>query len=128
MTQKFTIPCFIRKNTAELKRKLEELGYCEHHDMFNTCNFLHCCKGMFSDRNFSSEKEFKQAIDCGDNESLFIALAALRSDCNIYQWFTNGIDWYLNRKEEVCIPSNEVQSWASFHKATVQEILEHFKE
>ena len=27
MTQKFTTPCFIRKNTAELRKKLEELGY-----------------------------------------------------------------------------------------------------
>ena len=27
MTQKFTTPCFIRKNTLELRKKLEELGY-----------------------------------------------------------------------------------------------------
>lgn len=27
MTHKFTTPCFIRKNTVELRKKLEELGY-----------------------------------------------------------------------------------------------------
>lgn len=27
MIQKFTTPCFIRKSTAELRNKLEELGY-----------------------------------------------------------------------------------------------------
>lgn len=26
MTQKFTTPCYIRKNTAELRKKLEELN------------------------------------------------------------------------------------------------------
>lgn len=27
MARKFTTPCFIRKNTVELRKKLEELGY-----------------------------------------------------------------------------------------------------
>lgn len=27
MTQKFTTPCFVRKNTSKLRKKLEELGY-----------------------------------------------------------------------------------------------------
>lgn len=42
MTQKFTTPCFIRKNTAELRKKLEKLGYI--HDKCNLIDVL--CSGL----------------------------------------------------------------------------------
>lgn len=39
MTQKFTTPCFIRKNTEELRKKLDELGYePARHSVFDNEN------------------------------------------------------------------------------------------
>ena len=69
-------------------------------------------------------------IDCGTNEELFLAIAALRDDSDKFQYFTNGVFWIKcsqlelkheldNNYEEFCV--------ADFHKATVQELIEHFK-
>ena len=80
---KFTTPCFIRKNTPELRKKLEELGYersttfdnnqsiiwtTETH-YYSSCNILALCYG---------ERMCPYGIDCGTCEPLFLALAALR--------------------------------------------------
>ena len=72
----------------------------------------------------------KIMIDCGTNEELFFAVAALRDDSDKFQYFTNGVFWIKcsqlelkheldNNYEEFCV--------ADFHKATVQELIEHFK-
>ena len=96
----FIQPCFIRKNTAELKKKLEELGYKPFGSVkyewdtgwgLSTDNRL----GEFEsfDNNGleniikCESPDYEDSIDCGDNEELFIALAALRDDKPDYQWF-----------------------------------------
>ena len=99
----FIQPCFIRKNTPELRKKLEELGY--------TPNSYEC---FWDDDNrylitfISSPTGFngfglcitdccilyhKSYIDCGDNEELFIALAALRDE--MIAILTNGLSWIV---------------------------------
>ena len=68
-------------------------------------------------------------IYCGTNEELFLAIAALRDDSDKFQYFTNGVFWIKcsqlelkheldNNYEEFCV--------ADFHKATAQELIEHF--
>ena len=68
-------------------------------------------------------------IYCGTNEELFLAIAALRDDSNKFQYFTNGVFLIKcsqidlkheldNNYEEFCV--------ADFHKATVEELIEHF--
>ena len=59
-------------------------------------------------------------IDCGTNEELFLALAALRNDTDKYQWFTDGDLWF-KCGDEVCNEGRKI------HKATVDELIEHFK-
>ena len=81
-----------------------------------------------------------KSIDCGDNEELFLALAALRDDSNENQWFiaTNTM-WDENYNGEITVYYEE-GDWllwdnysfmedmpSDFRKATVEEIIEHFK-
>ena len=68
-------------------------------------------------------------IDCGMNEELFLAIAALRDDTDKYQWFTDGNKWIL------CPEIKFSTYWVNdidvnldaIHKATVNELIEHFK-
>ena len=136
----FTTPCFIRKNTQELRRGLEELGYSHgkpkyYADDDNKYDFIMCHNGIFFllsqknhvIRNGHPLKKYG-SVDCGTNEELFLAIAALRDDTYKYmQWFTDGNHWYQNK-----ISDREVERFGagdpiSYHKATVNELIEHFK-
>ena len=70
-------------------------------------------------------------VDCGDNEELFLALAALRDDTDKWQLFIfDGIDVpdYFLQKGDMWICSLDKHLVKNCHKATVEEIIEHFKE
>ena len=143
MTQKFTTPCFIRKNTAELRKKLEELGYKqvengvdEWHIPMSKLPYLETGYDGRVGNYFVGENGYWHtcAIDCGTNEDLFLAIAALREDTDYMQWFMNGKDWYLHENQipfDVCHSMYEqygsTSIFADYHKATVEEIIEHFK-
>lgn len=63
-------------------------------------------------------------IDCGTNEELFLAIAALRDDTDKYQWFIPPAGaWVYNKGYESIL---EVS--LKWRKATVNELIEHFKE
>lgn len=133
----FTTPCFIRKNTPELRKKLAVLGYKYGY----RADFCHDIIYVDAERNeffptFSSNiTDDEIAIDCGTNEELFIALAALRDDTDNNQLFTNGKgDWgiYWDSSDGGLsgmnfhgIPNDfEIDN---YHKATVNELIEYFK-
>lgn len=148
----FTQPCFIRKNTPELRKKLEELGYTnipsgrgewyipiEELKYLVTYPISGCyqgCNGYWYEDNF----------DCGTNEELFLALAALRDDTpiNSYYWFNDNlfkcegleIDRVLkNNTANYLLKCRSVDNSMiisyfkerNMRKATVEEIVEHFK-
>lgn len=161
----FTTSCFIRKNTSELRKKLEELGHtickcCE----FDGADWLHIITHKYAyytvhgigydgeydeiygtltqEERFIEFLKTTQSIDCGENEELFLALAALRDDTpiNSYYWFNNKLvmcysvfDLNVNQgvtyrfmdmgNPKICFPSNI----DCMRKATVEEIIEHFK-
>lgn len=139
----FTQPCFIRKNTPELRKKLEELGYIpltmnlllekaptlvamefpRRNPIFNAVICIHEYVKMFQ-----NEIKF---IDCGTNENLFLAIAALREDTDYGQWFIFDAESFLTLKRgdwmkfigyDECVINSPMWS----HKATVQELIEHF--
>ena len=140
----FTTPCFIRKNTPELRKKLEELGYRLFGEELNEdlCIFTSPECGLYNIEFFSNipHPEETDSIDCGDNEELFLSIASLRDDTNENQWFTNGEEWAYHPKTECCSPCNTVYrtlafdyipkdtNMVNYHKATVKELIEHFKE
>ena len=125
----FTTPCFIRKNTQELRRGLEELGYKMLSPIeYDNLKSLNDCNGF----------------DCGTNEELFLAIAALRDDSNHMQWFiTDSIlsvsyDDSIGNDHYFIEPKGIMFFWdknwdnatiisGRYHKATVDELIEHFK-
>lgn len=138
----------IRKNTQELRRGLEEFGY-NILNSGNTTLDAHNYDGKGSHKSIEEGKAIitsygnlygviydidtvtkKGRIDCGTNEELFLAIAALRDDTDKYQWFTDGDKWIL------CPKTKFSTYWVYYHidvntdtihKATVNELIEHFK-
>lgn len=132
----FTTSCFIRKNTEELRKKLEDLGYNIAYGRCIDCSCL--ATSAFHGQYMSIAEEIYDSTnphityncanrkDCGTNESLFLAIAALRDDNNYMQWFTNGNRWYQNK-----IADREVERFGAgdpieYHKATVEELINNF--
>ena len=130
----FTTPCFIRKNTDNIRNRLKELGYyCNPylgwHNLF-TCIFGIISVYSWYDDDINALKERDVLVDCGANEELFLAIAALRDDIDKFQWFTDGDKWIL------CPAIKFSTYWVYYdidvnidtvHKATVDELIEHFK-
>ena len=141
----FTTPCFIRNNTEALRKKLEELGYFnDSPEWTNNCSIIwayqYPMKG-FDTPNYVIADSFDipfdkhsalcgKFIDCGTNEELFLAIAALRDDTDKNQWFTDGDKWILcpEIKFSTYWVYNDVDvNLDVIHKATVNELIEHFK-
>lgn len=149
----FTTKCFIRKNTPELQDKLKKLGYhicicCKFKDNIWLHNFISDEHNRYEihgigvwDVEDSQEEALNlyitdnaensnPAIDCGDNEELFLAIAALRDDKTPdYQWFVWDDTEDAGEKFKQYIPGEPWQDWWWFevHKASVKELIEHFK-
>lgn len=122
----FTTPCFIRKSTYKLMYRLNELGYrlfgCELNE--DLCIFTEPEYRLYSVEFFSNipHPDETDSIDCGTNEDLFLALAALRDDTDKFQWFISpeGI-WAYNKNND------SISVSPKWRKATVYEQIEHFK-
>ena len=146
MTQKFTTPCFIRKNTEELRKKLEELGYKLNNGkawgrflvtfrIEETNEWKYVASPEWDLQN---NPDIDVSIDCGTNEDLFLAIAALREDSDYMQFFTDGTEFILcDRYDWVDMYSvfcsglsnakARVKELDKFQKATAEELIEHFK-
>lgn len=130
MKPTFIQPCFIRKNTPELRRKLEKLGY----DLLFSARYGYG-EGLCVRYNFATSVQCEfDGIDCGTNEDLFLAVAALREDSDEYQWFTDGKNWLKCQYESIEDERQEARECHYYgatvyncHKATVEELIEHFK-
>lgn len=144
----FTTPCFIRKNTANIRNRLKELGYyCNPYLGWNnlfTSIFGPTSIYSLDDDDINGLKEIYDFIDCGTNEELFLAIAALRDDSNYMQWFiansilsvsyddSIGNDHYFIEPKGIMFFWDENWDNATiisgrYHKATVDELIEHFK-
>ena len=121
----FKQPCFIRKKTPELRKKLEDLGYISHIFNNNDANNIYADKlGTYISVDIENQPYY---IDSGTNEELFLALAALRDGSDYMQWFTDGKKWF---KFGGIVQNGFIidkETHLLYHKATVKEIIEHFK-
>lgn len=116
------------KNTPELRKNFEDLGYsemvgtglCINLDKGNciiTCaetgEYTAITRGAIK---FSSSGKVSlvKRIQCGVTEELALGIAALRGDTDSKQWFTNGEDWIKNKQKE------------GYHKATINELQDKF--
>ena len=133
----FTTPCFIRKNNKRLREKLRNIGYFKCMTIGNGKSYITISNsndewnGSYSIVSADVVNNIgfsKPHIDCGESEELFLAIASLRDDSNEHQWFVwdddknDGDKWKL-------YDDNKSWSWWIFevHKATVEELIEHFK-
>lgn len=138
----FIQPCFIRKNSPELRKKLEELGYepCHRMTLFPdvykniaVCNFFGSKYYGVADNEASRPGDITDAIknrgmiNCRTNKELFLALAALRDDSDYMQWFTDGEKWFQNKQNDIEVIRYGAGNPINFHKATVEELIEYFK-
>ena len=132
----FTQPCFIRKNNKELQDVVYTLGGrsgkiiwdCEFHTLLVADNNYFRC---YDDEQGNDKLLINIGfIDCGTNENLFLALAALRDDSDKFQWFTDGYNWVFcdsNKFGSYWAESDIEINLNAIHKATTQELIEHFK-
>ena len=80
----FTTPCFIRKSTYKLRKKLDELGYRLFGAELNEdlCIFTSPECGLYNIEFFNNipHPDETDSVDCGTNEELFLAIAALKDN------------------------------------------------
>jgi hypothetical protein len=152
----FTQVCFIRKNTKELREKLEKLGHsflCRYseeyidrnnklkggNELMYNCIVSDLRRWYYAKPSVLSNRIKKynyNAIDCGINEDLFLAIAALRDDSDYMQWFVCNEDHltplmneYKKGDFQLCLAKKAKinKCRPEWHKATVKELIEHFK-
>ena len=140
----FTQPCFIRKNTPELRQRLVDLGYNRYPIWMTNWkddNYVYLViDGIFYKfpSNLLDDKQ-DNLIDCGTNEELFLAIAALRDDNDKEQWFITyksshpymdyaAILCRENKWEDEYIKESQQHNFIytkpeDYHKANVKEII-----
>lgn len=149
----FTTPCFIYKNTNELREKLYRLGGRSGSNLLDIEINTLLGADKYSFRCYYNEYGVAESlirdnyIDCGNNEELFLAIAALRYDIDSNQYFV--LDTTVCLASENCKPKGtfilcKKDKWnvdfdingnpsvfssrnIPAHKATVEELIEHFK-
>lgn len=137
----FTTPCFIRKSTKELTEKVYKLGGRDGRSFWH-CDYLTlllaekqqftCLDDEHGNAEMLIEKGF---IDCETNEELFLAIAALRDDTDDSQWFVYPPEntWFICDDDDINYARANIRdsvqaAWFHCsHKATVEELIEHFK-
>ena len=137
----FIQPCFIRKNTPELRKKLEDSGYLPPSKVWYDKNFAICT--ILRDNVgeyivFKIDDDFENVIkpsypyiDCGTNEELFIALACMTDDkngiCDYYIVTDDGNPRYAKGSIHRSLPLHSNIHPSCYRKATVEELIEYFK-
>lgn len=125
----FTQPCFIRKNTPELIKKLEKLGY--FYTYYHHGSGIYCYHNIAQPFTYNNEIP-KECIGVSqNNEELFLALTALRDDTDKNQWVIDEAkecfgcenSWSICDKDDM----NDRIVYTHYRKATVEEIIEYFK-
>jgi len=107
-------------------------GQKRHPDSYTT---LLIQNGIYVPIHPSKQSRHYNAIDCGTNEEMFIAMAAIRNDNDKYQWFicledclnldiepTNKGSWQFNDRYDK-LPVRLRKIWK---KATMKEIVKHY--
>ena len=119
----FTQQCFIRSNSWQIINTLmkfgknvlnrEPNGYIVSNEelVYSVCDEEEYLENMI----------LNGFIDCGTNEELFLAIAALRNDSDRFQWFVDDFDDSIWQKSEW-----NNANFTKAHKATVEELIKKF--
>lgn len=135
----FIKDCFIRnpKNKIDLIIEVDKLGYTPMY--MNPRNNLGgsnlVCE--FQTWHCTDSDNKPDAIDCKNNEVLFLAIAALRDDTDKNQWFIydtmdcvvesmRKIDWIKCEEDKIEDFMFYDCAYLNCRKATVNELIKHF--
>ena len=123
----FTQECFLRNASMRDVRFMAEVG----HERIHSYKWRNMENGIlyFKDGYYelTHKEKFPNAIDCGTNKKLFQELVT-------GLWLTNGEKW-----RKICYEKSVVDALAkmcivgclleeNWHKVTVEELREHFKQ
>lgn len=135
----FTQRCFIIKNSKELRDKVYRLGGRNGKWLNDASEIIACGHELFSCHDLDLGAEYmlvdKGYIHCGTNEELFLAIAALRDDSDIHQWFIHNNSCFDEHQSEVWHKSKSENILNDFkvnnlpndwRKATVEELIKHY--
>ena len=135
----FTTPCFVRSVSEKLRDELDDFGYTDLYtntigtQEVKTITATTENSGWFL-TGFVPDNNETKYIDCGTNEELFIALAALRDDDDYMQWFVSQAEKdspkvFIKSTTRSCTNSLSYAHCRDCRcsKATVEELIEHFK-
>lgn len=132
----FTTSAFIRRNTPEIRARLEELGYriAKNAYQFHGLSVNCYCQGNGICYGLSKKEEMKFSLNhkrfrnCGTNEELFLALAALNNENDYMQWFISSKgNWYLCEWLMLGMAYMDIELSEIWRKASCEELIEHFK-
>lgn len=147
----FTQSCFIRNANKDLIYNIMALGYKPMYMTWRNNIEGNNLVLEYNTWHFTDSDNHPNSIDCGTNEELFLAIAALRDDTDKYQWFVldthlsfnpnaNCIEYSKGNfikcgRDKWNVDFNEDGTPCEFssknipaHKATVNELIEHFKD
>lgn len=134
---KFTTPCFVCVEDVEERAKLLRWLFAIEYagwNWINKTNFIvasglddGCVDVVSCDTSVGLVA--RGFIDCGENIELFKALAAMNDENDRDQWFIDE----SGRFEKCGVKVANIVGWVMLYgktprKATVEEIIEHFKE
>lgn len=150
---KFKQPCFIRKNTKELREELSKLGYkfkvyaskmqciatatswlediIDNGISLTYITTMHPTAAIICEDSFDSNDPHvswncADRIDCGTNEEMFLALAALRYDSDLHQWMivtdAKGTHWVKSTEDKFTGDA----AHSVWRKATSKDIVKRF--
>lgn len=138
----FTQSCCIRKKTDRLIQELINMGLKNGgKGSDDPCGGIYCAFGVFYEVGLTIPSRPINVVDCGENEDLFLAVAGMRDDTDIGQYF-------VMEREGLCIPrwgiytpigsfvqshkenfiermNNTSYPWPH-HRATLGEIIDYF--
>ena len=133
----FTQQCFIRSNSWQIINTLmkfgknvlnrEPNGYIVSNEelVYSVCDEEEYLENMI----------LNGFIDCGTNEELFLAIAALRDDSDRFQWFVMDAEIYTEISKGDWFVATDIKGGKHVgtqidplycHKATVEELIKHF--
>lgn len=124
-------------NTTEMREWLEKIGYKlvdERVDFpfmqTNPVGFKFP-NGTYRTCRYYGKPPLEEAgyVNCLGNTDLFRAVTAVRNDSDFMQWFTDGYTWACcqTKKWEDYVVLSYNFYLRNCHKATLEELIEHFK-
>lgn len=123
----FTTSCYIKKNNDDIIKALIRLGYVEYETRDSEPSYIFCNNGWLFQQSVPSKAVSGIVVDCGENDELFLAVAAKRDDTSANQYWVFDHDFLPHYKKGDFTIGYFHRCSCYCHVATIEELIEHFK-